>query len=458
MATSKIYLDTRRMTDNFGVIKILVIHNRVQRMYSTGIKIKESDFKKFQSQVTEDGLSGKVKNEETIYLFNILYGKALFGKEEMEGYLLRSKSIISELGSGFTFEKFKYRFDNFEGLLKPSNLKESGLFSFFEDYANSLKNEDRIGSANAYRSAANSIKRFLFEMPKSIRYKLNIPIFKSVDNVEIPFEIVTDKFLEAYEIWMLRSGKKSKMKDGVDSPATITSVGINLRQLRSIFNLAKESGVTHHYPFGKGGFQIPAANNTKKSLSKPDIQKILAYQADSTNLEQRSHDLWVFSYLSNGMNLTDICLLKKDDFDDRNQTITFIRSKTKRTSKKKQKSITIYLEDQQLEILDRWKAKSGPFLFEFLKTGMDATRIKSIVSQIIQVTNKHMREIGKKLGINNDITTYTARHSFATILLRSEVPITFISKSLGHASLQTTEAYLGSFEEEKVKEYMRALR
>jgi integrase len=158
------------------------------------------------------------------------------------------------------------------------------------------------------------------------------------------------------------------------------------------------------------------------------------------------------------MNLTDICLLKKDDFDERNKTITFIRSKTKRTSKKKQKSIIIYLEEQQLEILTRWKAKSGPFLFEFLKADMDATRIKSIVSQIIQVTNKHIREIGKKLGINDDITTYTARHSFATILLRSEAPIAFISKSLGHSNIQTTEAYLGSFEEEKVKEYLKALR
>ncbi|MDP1817359.1 MAG: tyrosine-type recombinase/integrase [Leadbetterella sp.] len=458
MATSKIYLDTRRMTDNFGVIKILVIHNRVQRMYSTGFKIKENDFKKFQSQVTEDGLSGKVKNEETIYLFNILYGKALFGKEELEGYLLRSKSIISELGSDFSFEKFKYRFDNFESIPKSSNPKGTGLFSYLDDYVDILKKEDRIGSANAYRSAANSIKRFLLEMPKSKRIELNLPIFKVNNPIEIPFDIVTDTFLQDYENWMLHSGKKSKSKEGSNSPATLTSVGINLRQLRSIFNLAKQNGITSNYPFGKGLYQIPAANNTKKALPKSDIQKILAYQANSKTLEQRSQDLWVFSYLGNGMNLTDICLLKKEDFDERNKTITFVRSKTKRTSKKKQKSIIIYLEDQQLEILNRWKAISGPFLFEFLKTDMDATRIKSIVSQIIQVTNKHMREIGKKLGINNDITTYTARHSFATILLRSEAPIAFISKSLGHSNIQTTESYLGSFEEEKVKEYLKALR
>ena len=77
MATSKIYLDSRRNMDGFGIIKILVIHNRIQRMYSTGVKIKEDDFKKFQSYVTEDGLSGKVKNEELIYLHKLLYGKLL---------------------------------------------------------------------------------------------------------------------------------------------------------------------------------------------------------------------------------------------------------------------------------------------------------------------------------------------------------------------------------------------
>lgn len=103
------------------------------------------------------------------------------------------------------------------------------------------------------------------------------------------------------------------------------------------------------------------------------------------------------------------------------------------------------------------KAKSGPYLFEFLKIGMDATKIKSTITQLIQLTNKYIRNIGKKLEIQDDITTYTARHSFATKLLRSEAPLAFISKSLGHASLQTTESYLGSFEEEKVKENLKAL-
>jgi integrase len=444
--------------DGFGIIKILVIHNRIQRMYSTGVKIKEEDFKKFQSHVTEDGLSGKVKNEELIYLHKLLYGKAIFDNIEREGYLLRSKTIISELGNDFTFEKFKYRFDNFEIAKKRNTSDEIGVFLYFDNYIQALKKEERIGNALAYQSAANSIKRFLVEMSKHTRYELNLPVFKISGNIEISFDDITVTFLKEYEKWMLKSGKKSQTKDGINTPASITSVGVNLRHLRSIFNVAKEDKITSNYPFGKKLYQIPASNNTKKALSKSDIQKILSFQADSNTMEQRSHDLWVFSYLGNGMNFSDICLLKKEDFDKKEKSLTFVREKTKRTNKRNQKSIKVYLDSQQLEIMERWKAKSDPYLFEFLQFGMDATKIKSTITQLIHVTNKHIRNIGKKLEIQDDITTYTARHSFATILLRSEAPIAFISKSLGHASLQTTEAYLGSFEEEKVKEYLKALR
>ncbi|MCP9748222.1 hypothetical protein EGI24_16085 [Lacihabitans sp. CS3-21] len=114
-----------------------------------------------------------------------------------------------------------------------------GVFSYLEDYVDIMKKEDRIGRANAYRSATNSIKRFVAEMPKSNRNELNLPIFNGNNSIEIPFDIVTDTFLQDYENSMLQSGKKGKSKEGVNSPATLTSAGINLRQLRSIFNVAK---------------------------------------------------------------------------------------------------------------------------------------------------------------------------------------------------------------------------
>ena len=68
-----------------------------------------------------------------------------------------------------------------------------------------------------------------------------------------------------------------------------------------------------------------------------------------------------------------------------------------------------------------------------------------------------MKRIGADIGYDKPLTTYAARHSFATILKRSGAPLGFISESLGHKSLQTTEAYLDSFEDETRRKYAEML-
>jgi tetratricopeptide (TPR) repeat protein len=71
--------------------------------------------------------------------------------------------------------------------------------------------------------------------------------------------------------------------------------------------------------------------------------------------------------------------------------------------------------------------------------------------------NRRMKEIGERLGIGN-ISTYTARHSFATVLKRAGANIAYISESLGHQDLKTTENYLASFEREDVHRIRRSCR
>jgi site-specific recombinase XerD len=69
-----------------------------------------------------------------------------------------------------------------------------------------------------------------------------------------------------------------------------------------------------------------------------------------------------------------------------------------------------------------------------------------------------MKRIAEKLEITSPCTNYVARHSFATILLQSKAPIAFISKALGHSNLATTKAYLGSFEDDKARWSLAAIR
>lgn len=71
--------------------------------------------------------------------------------------------------------------------------------------------------------------------------------------------------------------------------------------------------------------------------------------------------------------------------------------------------------------------------------------------------NRALGEIGKELKIPIKLTTYVARHSYATVLKRSGVPTSIISESLGHSSERVTQIYLDSFENERMDEALRNL-
>ena len=88
---------------------------------------------------------------------------------------------------------------------------------------------------------------------------------------------------------------------------------------------------------------------------------------------------------------------------------------------------------------------------------MDEIQKQKVKDQLVKTINKYMKRIGEEIGLERKLTTYVARHSFATVLKRSGAPMELISESLGHKSLHTTEAYLDSFEDETRKRFMERL-
>ena len=87
-------------------------------------------------------------------------------------------------------------------------------------------------------------------------------------------------------------------------------------------------------------------------------------------------------------------------------------------------------------------------LFPVLDGTEDAEQCHAKTIAAAGAINTRMRSIGKALNLGN-ISTYTARHSFATVLKRAGANIAYISESLGHSDLKTTENYLASFEREE---------
>lgn len=151
--------------------------------------------------------------------------------------------------------------------------------------------------------------------------------------------------------------------------------------------------------------------------------------------------------MCNGINPTDMLKLKFSDIVD--GEICFVRQKTERTTKNR-KEIRATISVQMQAVIDKWgnKPLSDNYIFPYMKGNETAIEAKAITRDVVKRINKRMKLIGEELGIGN-ITTYTARHSYATVLKRSGVNISYISESLGHTDLRTTEAYLASFEKEE---------
>ncbi|AWV98501.1 tyrosine-type recombinase/integrase [Arcticibacterium luteifluviistationis] len=454
MAKATLFFDKRKNKSGKGTVKILVTHERTQRLYSTKIQVEEIVWKKLQKNVNVNGLSSRIKEEAYIELYNVLYEDFEEFGEMKPGFLKRSNEIIENIGSNFSFDKFKYNLDNYGKRIVTSQAKD--VFGLYDIIISKLNAEDRIGNASAYRDSKASIRRFCTNLKSEKRLQFELPLKHKEDEL-LPFEAISVSFLNEYERWMLKEGKRPKKAGLKGTPASVTTIGIYLRHLRAIINEAISEGLTSDYPFGKKKYTIPSGRSVKKAITKAEVLKIIAYEDYSSEYEQRSKDVWVFIYLSNGLNLSDVLRLKWSDFDKKQNTFTFIREKTKRTNKHNQKDIHVVLGDIQKEIIKRWSCKETEYVFPFIKPDMDAKAQRNTIKNFNGVCNNWMDKIAKKLEIDSLLGTYVARHTFSTILLQNEAPIALISKSLGHSSLATTEAYLGSFEDEQVKSYMEGL-
>lgn len=403
--TTTILLDTRRKKkDNTYPIKLRVTHKRDQRYYRTNYSLTRQDFKK----ATGDKPRGSFKD----------IGLDLSRIEN------KAREVIGTL-SEFSFEAFDL-------LFRTKRDERHNVFYGYKLNIERLESEGRLGTAESYKYSCNSLKDF-------------------VTKEKLMFEEVTPKFLENYQNWMLEKGR------------SVTTVGIYLRCLRAIFNEAINTpGLVgkDRYPFGKRKFEIPNGQNIKKAIRLDEIKMIFEYECEEGSSIQKAKDYWIFSYLCNGVNVKDIALLKYRNLDFENDRITFYRSKTEKTSSSNLKPVSIVLLPEIRAIIDRWGNKPvypENFVFPIISEKQSNEQQLARVRQTVKDINKYIDRIAKAVGITKKVTTYTARHSFSTVLKRSGASIEFISESLGHSNLKTTESYLDSFEDEMKKEFANML-
>ena len=314
-----------------------------------------------------------------------------------------------------------FSFTKFETVFFPKTVSAVNVKSVFEKYIRELSENGRVGTANCYHSACVSLHKF---------------------KPNLKFEHLTVEFLKSYEKWYIGKGN------------SITTAGIHLRSLRVVVNIAIQDGLmdANDYAFGKRKYVIPTGRNIKKALTLEEIGKIYHHLLPENSVAQMCRDYWIFLYLCNGMNTKDFCLLQYKSMEG--DFIVFQRAKTVHTRRSNPEPIRVALKDVAKRIIEKWGQKpvhAEKYIFPCLEMGMSPLEVQNKVQFWVHRINKQMKKIVAELGINKNVTTYFARHSFATILKNSGVSTEFISEALGHSSLSTTKTYFAGFEEEAIK-------
>lgn len=290
------------------------------------------------------------------------------------------------------------------------------VFMFLQEQVVNKELMMRHGTARTY---SNAYRRF-----KAFR-----------NDVDLNFDQLTPGMIEHFEAWFIHRRLKQN------------SIRCYLRTLNTMFSKALEEGLLRNRNlFSRVHLSyVPTA---KRAIGEKEMRMIAKLQLREGSTLALARDIFVFSYYMRGMSFVDIAYLRKTDL--RNGMWTYSRMKTNQ-------SLTVEWEEAQQRIIDRYtsKTKDSRYLFPVIKQE-DGTEYEQCQRMQLNI-NRALKKIGERIGLKIPLTTYVARHTWASVARNVNVPVSVISVGMGHRSIKTTEVYLDSVDISRVNEANRML-
>ena len=296
---------------------------------------------------------------------------------------------------------------------------------FLSSHIKKLRDCGKVGNSYAYLNLRATLRNFYGK-------ELNF-LFSKIDVA----------FCNKFEAWM----RKNQFED--------TTMSYYFRTLRSTYNKAVEANaaVREKSPFLEYKLSRFSTKTKKRALSKENITKLLkADCSGKKEITKLAHDIFSFSYYCGGISLVDVANLTAENIID--GRLIYERQKT-------HGMINLVLLDEAQAIIAqyaKYQERAG-YLFPILNNKVHVTPMQKFnrVRKMCRRINTELHTLASDLKIKEDVTTYVARHSFATVLKKSGVNIGIISQALGHQDIKTTQIYLSKFDDEQVDMAMKNL-
>ncbi|MDR2147794.1 MAG: site-specific integrase [Tannerella sp.] len=418
-------LDVRRPTYNgLYIVRTRVTVGKTQKYYPTGEEMAKEDWLRLP----------KAKEPQLIEVRRSI--------EASSQVIFNAVKQLCELNA--------FSFDRLNILLGKGN--QQTVNAMFEAKIRELTDTDKLGTAEYYQGSLNAF--ICFKCGKWCERKEMQKCDKK--GVELTFQEISAEQMQRFEQESLSHGY---------SKAT---VGMRIRAMRTICNMALNQGMMRpsDYCFKKGSqnsYVIKKTNSRRMALNLDEIKTIAdAVIGENERNRRMSRDLFLFSFWANGLNFADLVRLKWSNYNRKTNEFSFLREKTKNTAMEDM-YISFPLFPRMKSIIEEWGnlSESNSYIFPFLKGGESLKDIIRLTKNITYVVNNNLKKLIKQINIQltederlpEDISTYTARHSFGTILAHKRVPESYIGFALGHSRKAVTDSYIEEYSVEDRREY-----
>ena len=253
---------------------------------------------------------------------------------------------------------------------------------------------------------------------------------------DFTFHEVTPEWLKGFEIHLRGRG------------CSWNTVSTYLRTFRAVYNRAVDCRGAVYVPHLFRSVYTGTRADRKRALDTEDIQKVFTKLPQSsavTSDMRRTQELFVLMFLLRGLPFVDLAYLRKSDLHD--NVITYRRRKTGRP-------LSVTLTREAMVLLKRYmnRDSSSPYLFSLLESREGTKEAYREYQLALRSFNQQLLLLGQLLGLGDRLSSYTARHTWATTAYYCEIHPGIISEAMGHSSITVTETYLKPFRNKKIDE------
>ena len=297
--------------------------------------------------------------------------------------------------------KFEIGFGKNKRKMQTGSAKQSAT-AFAQSEAQRVRDEGKHKTAANYLTAVNSYSQF-------------------AECTDWCFSDLTASTLEQYQRWLCQRG------------LCMNTISAYMRSLRTLYNRSQPTDANSAAsPFAN--VYTGRAHTAKRSIDASCLQRLYGLSIDSKSPLGLARDLFMFSFFAMGMPFADMARLQKSQI--RHGKLHYARQKTAQ-------KISIAIEPCMQQIIERYITADSDLVFPILRTATAATLHRTYASGL-RAYNRNLHKLSQLIDSSQPLTSYVARHSWASMAYSNNLDLQLIAKAMGHTKVSTTMIYIRS--------------